>query len=87
MQHRNYLIGAAILAASLGTATGASDQSIVALSSNTLLTFVDAKSMKTTATVKINGGNVIGIDVRPADGLMSVRLTECFTASPTMAGS
>ncbi len=69
MFNRKSLIAAAVVAGSIGFASAASAQSIVALSNNTL-TIMDAKSMKTTGTVKINGANVIGIDVRPADGML-----------------
>ena len=50
-------------------ASQASAQTIVALSNNTL-SMIDAKSMKPSGTVKISGGTVIGIDVRPADGML-----------------
>ena len=69
MFNRKSLIAAAVVAGSVGFASAASAQSIIALSNNTL-TVMDAKSMKTTGTVKINGGTVIGIDVRPADGML-----------------
>jgi hypothetical protein len=69
MFNRKSLIAAAVVAGSVGFASTASAQSIVALSNNTL-TIMDAKSMKTTGSVKINGGTVIGIDVRPADGML-----------------
>ncbi|MBX3523267.1 MAG: DUF4394 domain-containing protein [Xanthobacteraceae bacterium] len=67
MFNRKTLLAAALAAGSLSLASAASAQTIVALSNNAL-TMIDAKSMKTTATVKIAGGTVIGIDVRPADG-------------------
>ena len=69
MLNRRSLIAIAAMTASLGLASAASAQSIVALSNNTL-TMIDAKSMKTKGSVKISGGNVIGIDVRPADGML-----------------
>ncbi|MBX3514943.1 MAG: DUF4394 domain-containing protein [Xanthobacteraceae bacterium] len=67
MFNRKTLLAAALAAGSLSLVSAASAQTIVALSNNAL-TMIDAKSMKTTATVKIAGGTVIGIDVRPADG-------------------
>jgi len=69
MFNRNSLVAAAIVASAIGAASSASAQTIVALSNNTL-TLMDAKSMKTTGTAKIDGGTVIGIDVRPADGML-----------------
>ena len=67
MFNRNSLIAAAVVAGSIGFASAASAQTIVALSNNSLI-MIDAKTQKAKGTVKINGGTVIGIDVRPADG-------------------
>lgn len=67
MFNRKTLIAAAVVAGSLGFASAASAQTVVALANNSLI-MIDAKSQKAKGTVKINGANVVGIDVRPADG-------------------
>lgn len=66
---RKSLIAAALMTGGAFFASQASAQTIVALSNNTL-SMIDAKSMKASGTVKISGGTVIGIDVRPADGML-----------------
>lgn len=53
------------------TATGASAQSVAALLEGNNLAIVDVKAARATAPVKIAGaGKLVGIDVRPADGLL-----------------
>jgi hypothetical protein len=68
MFNRKTLIAAAVVAGSLGFASTASAQSIVALIGNNQLTIVDFKTRKATSTAQVKGVQLIGIDVRPADG-------------------
>jgi hypothetical protein len=70
MFNRKSLIAAAIVAGSIGFASAASAQSIVALIGNNTLTVVDFKARKATSTVQVKGVQLIGIDVRPADGML-----------------
>lgn len=70
MIHRKSLIAAAIVAGSVGFASSASAQSIVALIGNNALTVVDVKTRKATSTVQVKGVELLGIDVRPADGML-----------------
>lgn len=68
MFHRKTLIAAAVIAGTLGFAGAASAQSIIALVGDSQLAMIDPKSRKVTANVKVSGGKLVGIDVRPADG-------------------
>jgi len=70
MFNRKSLIAAAIVAGSIGFASAASAQSIVALVGNNTLTVVDFKTRKATSTVQVKGVQLLGIDVRPADGML-----------------
>lgn len=70
MFNRKSFLAAALVAGSLGFASSASAQSIVALVGNNTLTVVDFKSRKTTSTVQVKGVQLLGIDVRPADGML-----------------
>jgi hypothetical protein len=70
MFNRKSLIAAAVVAGSIGFASAASAQSIVALVGNNTLTVVDFKTKKTTSTAQVKGVQLIGIDVRPADGML-----------------
>ncbi len=70
MFNRKSLIAAAIVAGSIGFASAASAQSIVALIGNNTLTVVDFKTKKSTSNVQVKGVQLIGIDVRPADGML-----------------
>jgi hypothetical protein len=70
MINRKSLIAAAVVTAGLGFASAASAQSIVALVGNNTLTVVDVKTRKSTSTVQVKGVQLLGIDVRPADGML-----------------
>jgi hypothetical protein len=70
MINRKSLIAAAVVAGSIGFASAASAQSIVALVGNNTLTVVDFKTKKAASTVQVKGVQLIGIDVRPADGML-----------------
>jgi len=70
MFNRKSFLAAALVAGSLGFASSASAQSIVALVGNNTLTVVDFKSRKATSTVQVKGVQLLGIDVRPADGML-----------------
>lgn len=70
MIYRKSLIAAALVAGSVGFASSASAQSIVALVGNNTLTVVDVKTRKATSTVQVKGVQLLGIDVRPADGML-----------------
>lgn len=64
---RSYL--AAIAALTLSASAAQAD--IVALTEGNMLAMIDAKSGKVTAKTKIDGlGTVVGIDVRPSDGML-----------------
>ena len=60
------------LAGGLATAGGAQAQTVAALMGDDMLAMVDAKAMKAGKAMKISGvdGTVLGIDVRPADGML-----------------
>jgi hypothetical protein len=60
------------LAGGLATAGGAQAQTVAALMGDNMLAMVDAKAMKAGKAMKISGvdGTVLGIDVRPADGML-----------------
>jgi hypothetical protein len=65
---RYYLAVAAALAMQLSAAQA---QNMVALIGDDILATVDARALKTTGLAKIEGlGPVLGVDVRPADGLL-----------------
>ncbi|MBY0531567.1 MAG: DUF4394 domain-containing protein [Xanthobacteraceae bacterium] len=70
MFNRKSLIAAAVVAGSVGFASAASAHSIVALVGNNTLTVVDFKTRKAVSTVQVKGVQLIGIDVRPADGML-----------------
>jgi len=70
MFNRKSLIAAAVVAGSIGFASAASAQSIVALVGNNTLTVIDFKTRKATSTAQVKGVQLIGIDVRPADGAL-----------------
>jgi DNA-binding beta-propeller fold protein YncE len=61
---------AAVSLAASSAAAGAS--TLVALSENNTLTVIDTKSRKATGSMKLTGatGPLVGIDVRPADGMI-----------------
>ena len=63
---------AATLLASVAFAGGARAQSVAALVGDDTLAMVDVAAKKVTKTVKITGapGRIVGIDVRPADGML-----------------
>ncbi|MDB5569598.1 MAG: hypothetical protein JWN93_781 [Hyphomicrobiales bacterium] len=63
---------AAVLLATSALASVAQAQTIAALVGDDTLAMVDAAAKKVTGTVKITGasGKVVGIDVRPADGML-----------------
>lgn len=63
-------LAAALLAATALASTAASAASIVALSGGKTLTMIDPATRKATKTVEITGAELIGIDVRPADGML-----------------
>jgi outer membrane protein assembly factor BamB len=62
----------AAFASSLALTAAARAETIVALSGDATLTTFDTKAMKATASMPIKGvnGKVVGIDVRPADGML-----------------
>jgi hypothetical protein len=65
---RYYLAVAAALAMQLSAAQA---QNMVALIGDDILATVDARALKTTGLTKIEGlGPVLGVDMRPADGLL-----------------
>jgi len=72
--------------AAFGFAHAASAQTVAALVGDNTLAMVDAQSGKVTGTMKIDGltGKVLGIDVRPADGLLYA-LAEDGTMVPSSA--
>jgi hypothetical protein len=70
MLYRKSLIAAVIVAGSLGFVSTASAQSIVALVDSNTLTVIDFKTRKAASTVQVKGVQLIGIDVRPADGML-----------------
>jgi outer membrane protein assembly factor BamB len=70
MFKRKSMIAAAVVAGSIGFASAASAQSIVALVGNNTLTVIDFKTKKMTSTAQVKGVQLIGIDVRPADGML-----------------
>lgn len=63
-----------ILALTVATATAAavpaSAQTVAALVGDDTLVHVDVAAKRAVKTVKISGGRVLGIDVRPADGML-----------------
>lgn len=68
---RALAVAGALGALSLGAATPAAADSVVALVGGKSLAIVDADSLKVTATVDVSGAeNIVGIDVRPADGML-----------------
>ncbi len=65
---RYYLAVAAALAMQLSAANA---QTVAALIGDDILATIDARALKTTGLTKIEGlGPVLGVDVRPADGLL-----------------
>ncbi|MBS9479229.1 DUF4394 domain-containing protein [Ancylobacter radicis] len=62
---------ALVIAGSAMAATGASAQSVAALLDGNTIAIVDVTTAKAGAPVKVSGtGTLVGIDVRPADGLL-----------------
>ncbi|GJD53593.1 hypothetical protein OPKNFCMD_6370 [Methylobacterium crusticola] len=63
---------AAALLASVTLANGAQAQSAAALIGDDTLAMIDVAAKKVTKTVKVTGapGRILGIDVRPADGML-----------------
>jgi hypothetical protein len=61
-------LGAGALLLAAGTAAQAAD--IVALASGNTLHTIDSTSRKVTATAKVQGEPLLGVDVRPADGML-----------------
>ncbi|MBX9739052.1 MAG: DUF4394 domain-containing protein [Beijerinckiaceae bacterium] len=63
---------AALLASSAAFAGAAQAQTVAALVGDDTLAMVDVKAAKVTKSVKITGasGKILGIDVRPADGML-----------------
>lgn len=70
MSYRKTLVAAAVLAGALATSGAASAQSVVALIGNNALAVVDVKTRKVTSTAQVKDVQLLGIDVRPADGLL-----------------
>ncbi|GGF79755.1 lipoprotein [Azorhizobium oxalatiphilum] len=66
------MMALAISALLAGTAGAAHAQSVVALLDGNMLAVVDVKAMKAGAPMKVSGvdGKLVGIDVRPADGML-----------------
>lgn len=67
---RNILLAA--LAATIGTATAAQAEQVAALIGNDTIAIVDTGAKKATKSMKVSGisGGLVGIDVRPADGVL-----------------
>ncbi len=66
---RTALLGASAALALGATAQVASAATVVALADWTTLVWIDTDKLATTGTAKLaNGGKLVGIDVRPADG-------------------
>jgi hypothetical protein len=63
---------ASALLASVALAGGAQAQTVAALVGDDTLAMVDVAAKKVTKTVKVTGapGRIVGIDVRPADGML-----------------
>ena len=62
----------AVLLASAASAGAAQARTVAALVGDDTLAMVDAAAKKVTKTVKVTGapGRIVGIDVRPADGML-----------------
>jgi DNA-binding beta-propeller fold protein YncE len=71
----------------LSFATDAKAQTVAALVGDNIIAIVDAGTKKVTRTVKVSGadGNVIGIDVRPADGMLYALMTDGTIATVDVA--
>lgn len=63
-------LAAALLATSALASTAASAASLVALSGGKTLTLIDPASRKATKSMDVMGAELVGIDVRPADGML-----------------
>ena len=63
---------ASALLASVALVGGAQAQTVAALIGDDTLAMVDVAAKKVTTTVKVTGmpGRIVGIDVRPADGML-----------------
>jgi hypothetical protein len=69
--NRNTLLASLALIGALGAADAASAQSIVALVGDSTIAMIDPASRKVTASWPVKGVNkLVGIDVRPADGML-----------------
>ena len=64
---RNALAGAATAVAALGFAASGQAATVAGLVDGKTLVWIDTTAKKVTKTVAIQGGNIVGIDVRPAD--------------------
>lgn len=79
----------ACLAASLfGAATVSQAATIVVLSGDNTLSMVDTAAKKVTASMPVTGaaGNIIGIDVRPADGMLYALMSDGTVATIDKTG-
>jgi len=65
--NRNALAGAATAVAALGLAGSAHAATVAGLVDSKTLVWIDTTAKKVTKSVPIQGGNIVGIDVRPAD--------------------
>jgi glutathione S-transferase len=65
--NRDVLVGAATAVAALGLAASAQAATVAGLVDGVTLVWIDTTAKKVTKTVPIQGGNLVGIDVRPAD--------------------
>ena len=72
---RGAIVGVVLGAIGVGTAHA---QSIVALVGDNALHTIDARALKVTRSSKVEGvpGRILGIDVRPADGVLYALATD-----------
>lgn len=65
-------IALAALAAAIGTASAAQAEQVAALIGDSTIAIVDTAAKKVTRSMKVSGisGALVGIDVRPADGML-----------------
>ncbi|MEX2128711.1 MAG: DUF4394 domain-containing protein [Xanthobacteraceae bacterium] len=70
-KYRNHFLGSLALIGALGAAEAASAQALVALVGDNTIAMIDPASRKVTASWPVKGANkLVGIDVRPADGML-----------------